>query len=52
MITALHALEAHVQDLKKRVALLQERGATGAENPAVTVAHQGTPPGNHNALLH
>ena len=51
VIAALHALEAHVQDLKKRVALLQERGATGAENPAVTVAHQGTPPGNHNAFL-
>jgi len=51
VIAALHALEAHVRDLKKRVALLQERGAAGAANPAVTVAHQGTPPGNHNAFL-
>jgi hypothetical protein len=51
VIAALHALEAHVRDLKKRVALLQDRGAAGAENPAVTVAHQGTPPGNHNAFL-
>ena len=48
---ALYALEAHVRDLKKRITLLQERGAAGAENPAVTVAHQGTPPGNHHALL-
>jgi hypothetical protein len=50
-MAALHALEAHVQDLKKRVALLQERGAVGGENPAVTVAHQGTPPGNPHAFL-
>src|SRR5262245_17698746 len=48
VIAALHALEAHVRDLKKQVALLQERGAAGAENPAMTVAPQGTPPGNHH----
>ena len=51
VIAALYALEAHVRDLKKRVALLQERGEVVAENPAVTVDHQGTPPGNHHAFL-
>ena len=51
VIAALYALEAHVWDVKKRIAILQERGAAGAENPAVTVEHQGTPPGNHNAFL-
>jgi hypothetical protein len=51
VIAALYALEAHARDLKKRVALLQERGEAVAESPAVTMAHQGTPPGNHNASL-
>ena len=51
VIAALHALEAHVWDVKKRVAILQERGEAVAESPAVTVEHQGTPPGNHNASL-
>lgn len=51
VIAALHALEAHVWDLKKRVAILQERGEAVAESPAVTVEHQGTPHGNHNASL-
>jgi hypothetical protein len=51
VIAALHALEAHVRDLKKRIAL-QERGTAGAENPVVTVAHQDTHPGNHHAFLH
>ena len=51
VIAALYALEAHVWDLKRRVAILQERGEAVAESPAVTVEHQGTPPGNHNASL-
>ena len=50
VIAALYALEAHVRDLKKRVALLQESGEAVAESPAM-VDHQGTPPGNHNASL-
>jgi hypothetical protein len=29
VIAAMHALEAHVRDVKKRVAILQERGAEG-----------------------
>jgi hypothetical protein len=33
VIAALHALEAHVRDLKKRVAILQERGAEGQTVP-------------------
>src|SRR5215468_9247520 len=37
VIAALYALEAHVRDLKKRVALLQERGEAVAESPAMTV---------------
>jgi hypothetical protein len=51
VIAALYALEAHVRDLKKQVAILQERGEAVAERPAVTVDHQGTPPGNHHASL-
>jgi hypothetical protein len=51
VIAALYALEAHVRDLKKRVAILQERGEAVAESSAVTVAHQGTLPGNHHASL-
>ena len=43
VIAVLYALEAHVRDLKKRVALLQERGEAVAESPAVTVDHPGTP---------
>src|SRR4029453_13357658 len=37
VIAALHALEAHVWDVKKQVALLQERVEAVAESPAVTV---------------
>ena len=51
VIAALYALEAHVWDLKKRVAILQEKGEAVAESPAVTVEPQGTPPGNHHASL-
>jgi hypothetical protein len=51
VIAALYALEAHVRDVKKRIAILQERGEAMAESPAVTVEHPGTPPGNHNASL-
>jgi hypothetical protein len=54
VIAALYALEAHVRDVKKRVAILQERQervTEVAESLAVTVDHQGTPPGNHNAFL-
>jgi hypothetical protein len=50
----LDALDAHMWDVKKRVAILQERQERVkevAESPAVTVAHQGTPPGNHHASL-
>jgi hypothetical protein len=32
VIAALHALEAHVRDVKKRVAIVQERGAAVAES--------------------
>jgi len=35
VIAALHALEAHVWDVKKRVAILQERVEEVAESPAV-----------------
>jgi len=42
VIAALHALEAHVRDLKKRVAILQERGEAVAESPAVTAGDRGT----------
>jgi hypothetical protein len=43
VIVALHALEAHVWDVKKRVAILQESVAEGAESPAVTAGYWGTP---------
>src|SRR5215467_16155083 len=43
VIAVLYALEAHVRDVKKRIALLQERGEAVAESPAVTVDHPGTP---------
>ena len=43
VIAILYALEAHVRDLKKRVALLQERGEAVAESPAVTAGDRGTP---------
>jgi hypothetical protein len=52
VIAALHVLEAHVRDVKKRVALLQERQervTVVAERPAVTADDRGTPPGNHHA---
>jgi hypothetical protein len=54
VIAALYALEAHMRDVKKRIAILQERQERVeevAESPAVTVDHQGTPSGNHNASL-
>ena len=50
VIAILYALEAHVRDLKKRVAILQERGEAVAESPAVTVDHQGTPLENPKSL--
>jgi hypothetical protein len=43
VIAALHALEAHVWDVKKRVAILQERVEEVAESPAVTAGYWGTP---------
>ena len=43
VIAILYALEAHVRDLKKRLALLQERGEAVAESPAVTAGDRGTP---------
>jgi hypothetical protein len=43
MIAALHALEAHVWDAKKRVAILQESVEEVAERPAVTAGYWGTP---------
>ena len=45
VIAALHALEAHVRDVKKRVAILQERQeqvAEVAESPAVSAGYRGT----------
>jgi hypothetical protein len=43
MIAALHALEVHVRDLKKRVAIFQESVAEGAQSPAVTAGSWGIP---------
>jgi hypothetical protein len=43
VIAALHALEAHVWDVKKRIAILQERVEEVAESPARTSSHRGTP---------
>jgi hypothetical protein len=43
VIAALHALEAHVWDVKKRVAILQERIEEVAESPAVTAGSWGIP---------
>jgi hypothetical protein len=43
VIAALHALEAHVWDFKKRVAILQENVKEVAESPAVTAGSWGTP---------
>jgi len=43
VIAALHALEAHVWDVKKRVALLQESVEAVAASPAVTAGYGGTP---------
>ena len=46
VIAALHALEAHVRDVKKRVAILQERQeqvAEVAESPAVSAGYRETP---------
>jgi hypothetical protein len=43
VIAALYALEAHVWDIKKRVAILQESVEEVAESPAVTAEYRGTP---------
>jgi hypothetical protein len=43
VIAALHALEANVWDVKKRVAILQESVAEGAQSPAMTAGYWGTP---------
>jgi hypothetical protein len=43
VLAALHALEAHVWDVKKRVAIFQESVAEVAERPAVTGDDRGTP---------
>ena len=43
VIAALHALEAHVWDVKKRVAIFQERLKEVAESPAVTAGDGGIP---------
>jgi hypothetical protein len=43
VIAALHALEAHVWDVKKRVAIVQESVEEVAERPAVTAGYWGTP---------
>jgi hypothetical protein len=46
VIAALYALEAHVRDLKKRIAILQERQEQVAEvpeSPAVSAGSWGTP---------
>ena len=43
VIAALHALEAHVWDVKKRVALLQESVEEVAASPAVTADYGETP---------
>ena len=43
VIAALYALEAHVRDVKKRVAILQESVEEVAESPAVTAGGRGIP---------
>ena len=43
VIAALHALEAHVWDVKKRVAIFQESVEEVAESPAVTAGDRETP---------
>jgi hypothetical protein len=43
VIATLHALEAHVWDVKKRLAILQERVEEVAESPARTAGYRGTP---------
>ena len=43
VIAALHALETHVWDVKKRVAILQKSVEEVAESPAVTAGYWGTP---------
>ena len=43
VLAALHALEAHVWDVMKRVAIFQESVAEVAERPAVTGDDRGTP---------
>jgi hypothetical protein len=51
VIAVLHALEAHVWDVKKRGALFQDRVTEVAERPTGTSRHQGTTPGDHHAPL-
>jgi hypothetical protein len=43
VIAALYALEAHVRDVKKRGAIIQERIEEVAESPAVTAGSWGIP---------
>jgi hypothetical protein len=46
VIAALYALEAYMRDVKKRIAILQERQERVeevAESPAVTASDRGTP---------
>jgi len=43
VIAALYALEAHVRDVKKRVAIIQERIEEAAESPAVMAGSWGIP---------
>src|SRR5262245_21225317 len=43
VIAALHALEAHVWDVKKRIAIFQERVAEVAESLAGMAGDRGTP---------
>jgi hypothetical protein len=44
VIAALHALEAYVRDVKKRIAILQESVVEVAESPTVAAGSWGTPP--------
>ena len=43
VLVALHALEAHMWDVKKRVAIFQEGVEEVAESPAVTAGDRETP---------
>lgn len=53
VIAALYALEAHVRDIKKRIAILQKRQETVkemAESPAATAGDRGTALETHEPL--